>query len=171
MAHVMMDLESLAGRMGLPFGGIGIVLWGEEPPRLLVRAHGGLSMDHIPMREAFAEGHVECVVHSMKANITAVSLPSPRQDVVMDGTSVSGVEPSEVIAGTECTELEIKAKIHGAWEVIGARALNPSDEMARHLAQLCDKRHKVEVDLLQGSRPQFVAKCFASAPAEVVAHA
>ena len=73
MTHMMMDLESLAGRMGLPFGGIGIVLWGEEPPRLLVRAHGGLSMDYVPMKDALAEGQVECSVHTVKANIAAVS--------------------------------------------------------------------------------------------------
>jgi len=171
MTHLMLDLESLAGRMGLPFGGIGIVLWGEEPPRLLVRAHGGLSLDHLPMKEAFAEGLVACVAHSMKANIAAVSLPTPREDVLMDGTSVVGVDPTEVVTGAECTVLEVKAKVHGAWEVIGARALNPSDEMARHWAQLCEKRHKVEVNLLQGPRPQFVAKCFVAAPAEALAHA
>jgi len=171
MTHMMMDLESLAGRMGLPFGGIGIVLWGEEPPRLLVRAHGGLSMDHHPMRQAMAEGLVQCVVHSAKANITAVSLPAPRHDVLMDGTSVTGVDPTEVVTGAGCTELEIKAKIQGAWEVIGARALNPSDDMARRLALQCEKRKKVEVILLQGSRPQFVAKCFAAVPVEAFAHA
>lgn len=170
MTHMMMDLESLAGRMGLPFGGIGIVLWGEEPPRLLVRAHGGLSMDHVSIKEAFAEGLVECSVHFTRASIAAVSLPLPSQDVVMDGTSVAGVDPSEVAGGTECTVVEVKANIHGSWEVIGARALNPSDEMARHWAQLCEKRHKLEVDLLQGPRPQFVAKCFVTAPAEAFVH-
>lgn len=170
MTHMMMDLESLAGRMGLPFGGIGIVLWGEEPPRLLVRAHGGLSMDHLPIKEALAEGLVECSVHTVRANIAAVSLPSPRQDVEMDGTSIEGVEPSEVTGGAECTVLEVRAKMHGSWEVIGARALNPSDAMAKHLMQLCEKRHKIEVDLLQGPRPQFVAKAFVGAPAEAFAH-
>ena len=37
----MTDLESLAGRMGLENGTVGVVFHDERPPRLLLRVDGG----------------------------------------------------------------------------------------------------------------------------------
>jgi hypothetical protein len=157
---MLTDLETLAEQMRLPAGGIALVLWADEAPRLLVRARGGFSMDHIPLKAAFEQGLVECSASPATATtMTVARAPLPNQDVLLEDNRLRGVDAPAIESGSACTLLEVKAKVEGDWKVVGRRLLNGSHEMTRRLAEQVRSQPNCEVNLLQGPRPQFVGKC------------
>lgn len=165
MTVMLTDLETLAEQMRLPTGGIAFVLCPDQPPRLLVRARGGFSMDHIPLKAAFDQGLVECSAVPATASTLAVArAPLPNQDVLLEGDRMRGVDAPALESGSACTLLEVKAKVEGDWKVVGKRLLKASDEMTRRVIEHLRVQPQCEVNLLQGPRPQFEAKCSVALP-------
>lgn len=170
MSGALTDLETLAERMGLPTGGIAFVLWADQTPRLLVRARGGFTMDHIPLKAAFEQGLVECSASPATATtMTVARAPLPNQDALLEGNRLRGVDAPAIENGSACTLLEVKAKVEGDWRVIGRRLLNASHDMTRRLIEQGRVRAQCEVNLLQGPRPQFVGKCAVALPPGLLA--
>lgn len=170
MTGMLTDLETLAEQMRLPAGGIAFVLWADQAPKLLVRARGGFTMDHIPLKAAFEQGLVECSANPATATTMAVArAPLPNQDVLIEDNRLRGVDAPAIESGSACTLLEVKAKIEGEWKVIGRRLLYASHEMTRRLVEHSRVQSQCEVNLLQGPRPQFVGKCAVALPPGILA--
>ena len=163
------DLETLAQQIRPAYGGISFVLWRDTPPIVLLRAKGGMSFDHIPIKEAFESNLVRCDAKQQMATEQLLSsIKVTDQDIVMDGKSISGTDVLKPAIGDECFLLQIQAIVNNNWESVGSRLLVPRDTTVSQFVRLYREKQVISAHLLQGPRPQHCAKCEIKVPKEVL---